>query len=114
MTKSALALAAEALSVAQNALPQYSHRNSPRKFTQPQLFAILAVREVFHLDFRRMEQLLKDWSDLRDMLALQAVPHYSTLCRAHERLLKKGLSTACLTGSSCEPGSGGLCSSQRR
>jgi len=32
MTKSARGLAAKALSVAQRALPDYSHRNSPRKF----------------------------------------------------------------------------------
>jgi len=93
MTKSALGLAAKALSVAQRALPDYLHRNSP-KFTQPQLFAVLAVRQMFHLDLRGMEQLLKDWSDLRAVLRLRQVPHYSTLCRAHERLVKKGFRPA--------------------
>ena len=103
MTKSPLALAREALSVARRSLPEYSHRNCPKKFTQPQLFAILAVREMFHVDFRGMEQLLKDWSDLREVLGLEQVPDYSTLCRSHERLLKKGLSTVCWIGSSSKP-----------
>jgi hypothetical protein len=103
MTKSALGLAREALSVDQGAMPPYSHRNCPKKFTQPQLLAVLAVREMVHVDFRRTEQLLKDWSDLRKVLALREVPHYSTLCRAHERLLKKGLSSARLTGSLSKP-----------
>ena len=93
MTKSALSLASKALETGRRAVPDHSHRNSPRKFTQPQMFAVLAVREMFHVDFPGMEQLLKDWSDLREALDLKAVPDYSTLCRAHERLLKKALST---------------------
>ena len=93
MTDSALALAREALRVASGALPTYSHQNSPKKFTQPQLFAVLSVREFFHLNYRATEQLLRDWSDLRETLGLSGVPGYSTLCRAHQRLLKKGLST---------------------
>jgi hypothetical protein len=94
MTKSALKLAKEAFAVGQDSLPAYAHRNSPRKFTQPQLFAILAVREMFHLDYRGVQQLVADWAELRETLGLRALPHYSTLCRAHQRLLKKGLSIA--------------------
>lgn len=104
--ESALGLARQALLVAQGALPPYSHRNSPKKFTQPQLFAILAVREMFHVDLRRMEQLLKDWSDLRGVLGLRQVPAYSTLCRGHERLPKKGVSTRFLIERSVKPASG--------
>lgn len=95
MTKSALALAKTALQIAKKALPAYSHRNSPKKFTQHQLFAVLVLREFFHFDYRGLEQLLKDWSDLRDILDLKAVPDYSTLCYAQERLLKKGLLSVC-------------------
>ena len=95
MAKSALDLARTALSVAQEALPPYSHRNSPKKFTQHQLVAILMVREFFHMDYRGVEQLLKDWSDLRQALDLKEVPDYSTLAKAHERLGKKGRLIAC-------------------
>jgi len=93
MTKSVLALAKTALRIAERTLPVYSHPNSPKKFTQHQLFAILAVREFLHLDYRATEQLFRDWSDLRRALKLTAVPHYSALCYAHVRLLKKGGST---------------------
>jgi hypothetical protein len=103
MTKSVLALARTALGIACQALPAYSHPNSPKKFTQHQLFAILAVREFLHLDYRGAEQLLKDWSDLRRVLKLTAVPHYSALCYAHVRLLKKGASTGSWTRPSCWP-----------
>jgi len=90
MTKSALGLAAKALSVAQRALPDYSHRNSPKKFTQPQLFAILALRQFFKTDYRGVVQMLRDFPELRATLKLKKVPHYSTLCYAQKRMPRKG------------------------
>ena len=89
MTKSALALAKETLYAAHRTLPLYSHRFSPKKFTLPQLLAILVIRQFFHLDYRGVEQLLLEWSDLRAALGLQKVPTYSALCKAEQRLLKK-------------------------
>ena len=44
MTKSPLALARVAYSVAQKSLPAYSSKFSKRDFTQHQLFALLALR----------------------------------------------------------------------
>ena len=93
MTKSPVALAKEAFQVAEAALPAYSHPNSPKKFTQPQLFAILALRQFFKTDYRGIVQMLRDFSDLRRALKLKKVPHYSTLCYAQKRMLKKGLSS---------------------
>jgi hypothetical protein len=93
MTKSPVALAKEALAVAQKALPAYSSPFSPKVFSQPQLFAILVLRHFFRTDYRGIVQFLVDLSDLRLALGLQKIPHYSTLCYAEKRLLKKGLST---------------------
>lgn len=95
MTKSPVALAREALKVGQKGLPPYSNRFSRRDFTQAQLFAILALRQFFKTDYRGVVQLLVDLSDLRKALHLKKVPHYSTLCYAEKRLLKKGLSNRC-------------------
>lgn len=92
MTKSPLALAQEALKVAEAALPAYSSRFSKKDFTQPQLFSILALRQFFKTDFRGTVQLLRDFAELRGILKLKKLPHYSTLCYAEKRLLKKGLS----------------------
>jgi len=92
MTKSPVRLAREALELAERALPRYSNRFSRRDFTQAQLFAILALRQFFKTDYRGIVQLLVDFSDLRKALGLKKVPHYSTLCYAQKRLLKKGLS----------------------
>lgn len=96
MTKSPVALAREALKVGQEGLAAYSSPFSRRDFTQGQLFAVLVLRQFFKTDYRGVVQLLHDFSDLRDTLKLQKVPHYSTLCYAEKRLLKKGLSSGYL------------------
>lgn len=92
MTKSPLALARTAMQAARRGLPAYSHPKSPHKFTQHQLFACLALKQFFGTDYRGFVQLLAEWSDLRQALGLKRLPHYTTLWRAHGRLLKKGLS----------------------
>ena len=93
MTKSPVRLAKEALKVAETALSPYSSRFSKKDFTQPQLFAILILRQFFKTDYRGIVQVLHDFSELRGTLKLKKVPHYSTLCYAQKRLLKKGLSS---------------------
>ena len=103
MTKSPVALGKEALEVAKEALPAYSSPFSPKVFTQHQLFAILVLRQFFKTDYRGIAQLLSDLSDIRDALDLKKVPHYSTLCYAERRLIKKGLLTDSWASSSNEP-----------
>jgi len=90
MTKSPLAVVRQAIRVAQEALPPYSSRFSRKDFTQHQHFAILALRDVLRLDLRGVEQLLREWSDLREALGLKKVPDHTTLWHAEQRLLKKG------------------------
>jgi len=86
MTKSALALAREALAVGRQALAPYSRPKSRHDFTQAQLFALLAVQRMLQLDYRGVATLATEWSELREVLGLQKVPHYSTLCYAAHRL----------------------------
>ena len=94
MTKSPRAVAREALRLAQEALPAYSSKFSRQDFTQHQLFAILALKTFCKTDYRGAVQLLADFAELRRDLGLDKVPHYSTLCYAAGRLLKKGRSSA--------------------
>ena len=92
-TKSPLAVAREALEAGRRALPDYAHRNSPKKFTQPQqLFAILVLRQFLRLDYRGTVAFLADWREMREALGLAEVPHYSTQEYAEARLLKKAAS----------------------
>ena len=89
MTKSALAVARQALEIAREAIPAYSSKYSKKTYTQHQLFAALAVKTFLGTDYRGIEQHLKDWSDLRDELDLKTVPDHSTLQKAAERILEK-------------------------
>ena len=88
-------LARVALVVGQDGLEPYSCPKSRHDFTQAQLFALLVLRQFLKVDYRRMVEYLGDWSDLREVLELEKIPHYTTLQKAEQRLLKKGLSSAC-------------------
>ncbi len=99
MTESPLAVARMALSIAREALPAYSSKFSRKDFTQHQLFAALAPKAFLRTDYRGVVAALEDFAELRDDLGLKDVPHYSTLCDAEQRLLKRGTSSS----SSCAP-----------
>ena len=87
MTKSAVALAREALAVGERALPRYAARTSRHDYTQAQLFALLVVKQFLKTDYRGVVTLAAEWAELRRALRLKTVPHYSTLCYAEARLL---------------------------
>jgi len=87
MTKSAVRLAREALAVGRASLPPYASRFSKHDFTQPQLFAMLVLRQFLKTDYRGVIALLAEWAEVRRALRLRKVPHYSTLCYAERRLL---------------------------
>ena len=103
MTKSPRAVAREALRLAQEALPAYSSKFSRKDFTQHQLFALLALKTFFKTDYRGLTQMLRDFAELRQDLGLDKVPHYSTLCYAEQRLLKKGRSSCSSSRPPCAP-----------
>jgi hypothetical protein len=90
-TKSPLKVAREALALGQSAFASYGHKNSPKKFTQPQLFAILALRQFHRTDYRGIIAILADSSDLRAALQLDQLPNYSTLAYAAKRFEERGL-----------------------
>jgi len=93
MTRSPLALVREAYRVGQEALPVYSSQRSRHDFTQAQLFAILALRQFFRTDYRGIVQMLADFSEVRRELKLTKLPHFTTLQKAEQRLVKKGVLT---------------------
>jgi hypothetical protein len=92
MTKSPRAVAREALRLAREALPAYSSKFSRKDYTQHQLFALLALKTFLKTDYRGVIQMLADFAELRQDLALDEIPHYSTLCYAAGRLKKGGSS----------------------
>lgn len=91
-SKSPRAVAIVAYAAAKHSLPAYRHLKSPKKFTQHQLAAILVLREFFKTDYRGIEAILKDSSDLRKTLELKyGVPHFSTIQKAAHRIKKQEL-----------------------
>ena len=114
MSKSAVSIARGALAVGEASLPRYASKFSRRDgYTLPQLFAVLAVRKFLGQDYRGMQTLLNEWSDLRDAVGLTKSPDYSTLCLAEAKLAREGgLSTASYMPASSVP-AGSACSTIR-
>jgi hypothetical protein len=96
MTKSPMVLAKMALKIAQEALPPYSDLRSRHDFTQAQIFAILALRQFFKTDYRGIIRILQEHQNIKDALGLIKLPHYTTLQKAQQRMLKKTSSRVCL------------------
>lgn len=68
-------------------LRTYWHKYSPKKFTLPQLFACLVLKEFLRLDYRKLSALLEDAPALAGVIDLKQIPHFSTFQKAAARLL---------------------------
>ena len=97
MTRSPLEFARLAFKVGKASLAPYSGKFSRKDYVQAQHFALLSLRQFFKVDYRKAVQMVAEWSDLRELLELKKVPHWTTLEKAHKRLLKKGVSIDCST-----------------
>src|SRR3972149_4092359 len=89
-SKSPRSILLAALATAEHALPLYSHRNSPKTFTQHQLFACLVLKNFLKTDYRGVVAQLADCPSLVEAIGLARVPHYTTLQKAARRLLTSG------------------------
>lgn len=76
-----------AYKIAKSTLPQYAHRYSPKKFTQPQLFICLVLKIFFKTDYRGIVAILSDSPDLCKSFDLVKIPHFTTLQKASKKLL---------------------------
>lgn len=97
LTKSPVEVARSALAIGAQSLRPYSHRYSPKKFCQPQLFACLVLKTFFKTDYRGIAQMLVDLPDLVRILGLRTVPHFTTFHKALGRLLKLPIADRLLT-----------------
>jgi hypothetical protein len=89
LTKSTLTVARRALAAGQASLRRYGHKYSPQRYTQPQLFACLVVKVFSKTDYRGVTVLLDEFAELRGVLGLCCVPHFTTLQKASKRLLTR-------------------------
>jgi Transposase DDE domain len=76
-----------AYGVGRRALRRYWHVHAPKKFTLPQLFACLVLKEFLRLDYRKLSALLEDAPNLVAAIGLKSVPHFTTFHKAAQRLL---------------------------
>ena len=74
-----------AYQVGQGTLRPYAHRFSPKKFTQPQLFAALVLKEFLQFDYRKLSQFFLDAPEFRTLIGLCTVPHFTTFQKAARR-----------------------------
>jgi len=88
-SKSPLRILKTALAIGRKTFRSYSHRYSPKTFTQPQLFACLVLKESLKLDYRGISALLQDSAALREAIGLRHTPHFTTLQKASKRLLRR-------------------------
>jgi hypothetical protein len=89
LTKSPLRVAREALAVATRELRTFAHKFSPKKYTQPQLFACLVLKTFLKTDYRGLVAHLADHAEIREVLGMRSVPHFTTPQKASRRLLQQ-------------------------
>lgn len=73
--------------MARAVLPAYSHRCSPKKFTQHALFACLVLKAFLKTDYRGLVACLNDATEWCAAIKLEKVPHFTTFQKAARRLL---------------------------
>lgn len=88
-SKSPKEVARVAYASARSVLPLYSHPSSPQKYTLAQLVSCLVLKEFFTTDYRGIERILQEFEELREILELKQVPHYTTLQKSAQRLLNQ-------------------------
>jgi hypothetical protein len=89
-SKSPRGVALEALATARAALPMYSSHFSRHDFTLAHHFACLVLKSFFRTDYRGIAAILGDLPDLCAAMELKKVPHFTTLHKAHARILSFG------------------------
>jgi hypothetical protein len=73
LSKSPVQVARATLAVATKVLRPYAHKNSPKLYTQPQLFVCLVLKTFFKTDYRGITALLHDLTELQRTVGLWIV-----------------------------------------
>jgi hypothetical protein len=67
---------------------RYSSFYSKQKYTQPQLFAILAYKTYNKYDYRNTIENLKVSTKLQKALKLKTIPHYTTIQKILQKITR--------------------------
>ena len=82
-------VARQAYELAKGVFPLYTHKNSPKTFTQPQLAACVLLKVYLNLSYRNTEEWLLASDKVCEALELQEVPDHSTISRMYKRMRMK-------------------------
>ncbi len=78
----------EAWLTAFNCMAAFSHRDSPKKFTQQQLFACVVLKNFLRADYRGLCRTLRDCLALAEAIVLTSIPRFTTFQKTTHRLLQ--------------------------
>jgi hypothetical protein len=87
-SKSPIQVLKVAHALGRRAFRSHWHKYAPKKFTVPQLFACLVLKEFLRLDYRKFSTLLEEAPGLIQAIGLSSVPHFTTFQKAAVRLLE--------------------------
>lgn len=73
--------------LARSMMRPYRSKFSRHDFTQPQIFACLAVREQMNRSYRGVEALLRDGRSWCRAIGMRKIPDHNTLCRGFHAIL---------------------------
>jgi len=73
------------------ALPAYSHKNSPKKYTQHQHVVMLMLKKRFKASYRDIIDYLSEMREIIYAIGLKDVPHYTTLQKFFKRITEPNL-----------------------
>jgi transposase len=66
--------------------PLYTHKNSPKRFTQPQLAACVLLKFYLNLSYRNTEEWLVASDKVCEALELEEVPDHTTISRMYKKM----------------------------
>lgn len=68
------------------ALPAYSHKNSPKKYTQHQHAVMLMLKKKFKSTYRDIVDYISEMPEIRSIIGLNTIPHYTTIQKFFQRV----------------------------
>jgi hypothetical protein len=91
-----LNVASLSMIVCRRHLAAYSHKMSPKRFTQSQLMTCLVLRAYLKTTYRGVIEVLEASEQLRQRIGLERLPNYSTLKKFADRVASPELVDALL------------------
>lgn len=70
-------------------LPKFSHKNSPKKFTQHQHSVLCMLKKRLRMPYRDLIDVLEEMPEICRILELKQIPHYTTIQKFFQRIDEK-------------------------